>query len=109
MRTLVEKGSGNAGGVRGGIVAVGNGVSVGSEVGVTIPAIAVCIASVMTASISGVGEAGAAGLQAAKRTASRPIARKMREDRNIGGYFTNIYIPVWPAVKLLAKRIGLEC
>ena len=81
---LVEKVGGNAGGVRGDIVAVGNGVSVGSGVGVIMPAMAVCTACVITKFMSGVGEADAAGPQAVKITASRPMVRKRREGRNMG-------------------------
>ena len=86
---LLVKMDGNVGGVRGGKVTVGCGVSVGRGVGVTMPAMAVPTAWVMRMFMSGVGEVGVAGLHAAKITASRPKARKMREDRNIRGYFTN--------------------
>ena len=78
---------GKAGGVRGGNVAVGRGVSVERGVGVTRSAIAVPTAWVMRVSMSGVGESDVAGWQAVKITASRPKARKMREGCNMGGLY----------------------
>jgi len=79
FKTVLVYIGGNAGGVRGGIVAVGNCVSVGKGVGVIKPAIAVWIAWVITMFISEVGDAGVLGWHAVKITVSRPKLRKMRE------------------------------
>ena len=54
----------------------------------TMPAIAVWTAWVMTAFMSGVGAADE-GWHAARITASKLNIRKMQEGRNIGEYFTN--------------------
>ena len=94
--------------MRGGKVAVGNGVSVGKGVGVIMPAIAVLTAWVMTMFMSGVG-ADDAGWHAVKTMASRPrtciersrSAKKKRESGNMGEYFTNNHLERWRVRELL--------
>ena len=74
---LLVKSGGRAGGVRGGKVAVGSEVSVGSGVGVMMSANAVCTAWVMSKLISGVGVD--AGLHATKIMATKLNLSKPRE------------------------------
>ena len=85
------KTDGNAGGVRGGRVAVGKAVSVGSGVAVTRPAITVWTAWVMIASMSCVGGEDDGDRQPVNITASRPRLRMMRESRCMRAFYQQIH------------------